>query len=80
MFKEKFSANKVKPPKKANIFDVKQWEGELPKEYLNCFCTMSVHIQNLNEEIVIDAFVKGLQVNLFRVSLLLNRAKSMTKI
>jgi len=41
----------------ANLFYVRQREGELLKEYLNRFCAVSVRIQNPNEEMVVDVFV-----------------------
>jgi len=51
MFKEQFSANKIEPPRLADLFDVRQGEGESYKEYLNRFYVVSVRLRNLNEEI-----------------------------
>jgi len=60
MFKEQFPANKVEPPRLANLFDVQQREKEPCKDYLNRFCVVSMRLRNPNEEMVVDAFVKGL--------------------
>jgi len=43
-----------------NPFDIKQKEGESLKEYFNRFCAVSVYVQNPRDEMVVDAFVKGL--------------------
>jgi len=79
-FEEQVAANKVKPPHMNDLFDIKQKEGESLKEYLNRFCEVSVCIQDLRDEMVVDAFVKGLQANPFSDSLLRNRVMSMTEV
>lgn len=64
----------------ADLFDVRQWEGEPLKGYLNHFCEISVCVQNPRDEMVIDDFVKGLRANPFSDSLLRNRVVSMTEV
>jgi len=47
MFRESFSANKVKPLRIYDLFGVKQWEGESLKDYLNRFSTLTIRNMNL---------------------------------
>jgi len=75
MFKERFSANKIEPPRLIDLFDVRQREGEPCKDYLDGFCVVSVCLWNPNEEIMVDPFVKGLRTSLFSDSLIRNQAK-----
>ena len=56
MFKVRFSANKVDLSRLHDLFDVKQREGELLKEYLNHLCAVFVRFQTPNEEMVVAAF------------------------
>jgi len=71
IFKEQFSANKIKPPRKEKLFDITD-EGDSLKSCLNRFCEVSVHIQQPNKEMVVDVFVKGLRANPFSELLLRN--------
>lgn len=80
MFKEKKFINKIEPPRLANLFDVRQREGESCKDYLNRFCVVSVCLRNSNEELVVDAFVKGRRASWFSDSLIWNRVESLTEI
>jgi len=68
-FMERFAANKSKLPKMADLFDVKKNSDETLREYLNCFCDACTSISSPNEEILVDAFVKGLRANTFSESL-----------
>jgi len=60
MFEEQILVNKVKPPWMVDFFDIKQQDGEPLKKYLNRFCKVSIRVQHLNEEMVVDSFVKCL--------------------
>jgi len=65
LFGAQFVANVVKPPRMVDLFDVRQKTGESLKEYLNRFCKILVCFQNPRDEMVVDAFVKGLLANPF---------------
>jgi len=80
IFEKKFTANKIKLPRIANLFDIKQVEVDPLKNYLNRFCEVSVRIHQPNEEMVVDAFLNGLRANPFSESLLRNRAKSIAEV
>jgi len=53
LFGEQFAANVVKPPRMADLFDVRKREGEPLKEYLNRFCEISVCVHNPQDKMVI---------------------------
>jgi len=81
IFEDQLTANKIKPHLMADLFDIKQAEGDPLKNYLNRFCEVSVRIQQqLNEDMKVDAFVKGLCANPFSESLLRNQAESMVEV
>jgi len=80
MFLKQFVVNKVKPSKLADLFVIRQQETEPLRDYLNRFCNNIVKINPPNEEMFVDAFVKGLRANPFSESLLRERVKFMTEV
>ena len=80
MFLERFVANRAKPPRMSDLFDVRQGTEEPLRDYLNRFCDASTNIPNLDEEILVDAFVKGLRANSFSESLVKNLAISLAEV
>jgi len=79
-FVERFAANRSKLPKMADLFDVRQNPDETLREYLNRFCDACTNISSPNEEILVDAFVKGLRANTFSESLVRIPALSLSEI
>jgi len=79
-FVERFAANRSKLPKMADLFDLRQNPDETLKEYLNHFCDACTSISSPNEEILVDAFVKGLRANTFSESLVRIPALSLSEI
>jgi len=65
MFREHFSANKVKPPRLYDLFNVKQREGEALRGYLNRFFAVMVRLQIQDEEMIVAAFVQGMSTGPF---------------
>jgi len=80
MFKEQILANKVNLPRLYDLFNVKQREGELLREYLNRFYVVSVRLQTQDEEMVVVAFVKGMATSPFSDSLIRNPAETLSKV
>jgi len=72
VFREKFSANKVKPPRIYDIFSVKQREGESLKDYLNRFSALTVNLQTHDEDMMITTFKQGITTRPFNDSLIKN--------
>jgi len=79
-FVERFAANRSKIPKMADLFDVRQNSDETLRDYLNRFCDACTNISSPNEEILVDAFVKGLRANTFSESLVRIPALSLSEI
>ena len=79
-FLEKFAANRVKIPKVVDLFDVKQRLDETLRDFLNCLCYACTCITSLNEEFLVDAFLKGLTTNSFSESLVRIPALSLSEI
>jgi len=55
-------------------------ENKPIKEYLSCFCDTIVRIHPPDEEIFVDAFIKGLKENPFNESLIRNKDENMTNV
>jgi len=45
LFREQFIVNRALPPVSFDLFDVKQYEGELLKDFLNRFGALAVKLQ-----------------------------------
>jgi len=80
LFIERFAANRAKPPRIVDLFDIRQGSDEPLREYINRFCDASTNISNPDEEILVDAFLKGLRANTFSDSLVRNPVVSLAKI
>jgi len=80
LFIERFAANRAKPPRITYLFDIRQGSNEPLREYINRFCDASTSISNSDEEILVDAFLKGLRANSFSDSLVRNLAISLAEI
>jgi len=52
------------------MFDIKQHPEESLKQFLNCFCDISIGLTNPSEEMLVGAIVKGLRANPFSKSLI----------
>jgi len=65
MFREQFSANKVKPLRMYDLFCVRPREGEQLKDYLNRFSALTVRLQMHDEDMVIAIFEPGIAVGPF---------------
>jgi len=75
LFREQFSTNKVKPPRLYDLFDVRQREGELLKDYLNKFNALIVRLQTHDEQMMIVAFEQGMVARSFSDSLIRSPAE-----
>ncbi|XP_068466387.1 uncharacterized protein [Phaseolus vulgaris] len=54
LFREQYLANRAPPPVSYDLFDVKQYQGETLKEYINCFGAQVVKL----DELVKSGFLK----------------------
>jgi len=76
LFVTHFAANKTKPPKMTDLFEVKQAKGESIKQYLRCFNEVVVQIPHPNERMCAEAFIRGLRSGTFGESLVWKRPES----
>jgi len=59
LFREQYLANRAPPPVSYDLFDVKQYQGETLKEYINRFGAQVVKVGTLEEPMIVYAFRKG---------------------
>ena len=80
MFREQFSANKVKPLRIYDLFDVRQREGESLKDYLNRFNALTIRLQTHDEDMMITAFEQGITTGPFSDSLIRNPTETFSEV
>jgi len=80
LFREQYIANRAPPPICYNLFDVRQYQGESLKEFLNCFGAQVVRLNTKDETIMVHTFRKGIVPGPFSESLIRNRPKTFCEI
>jgi len=80
LFREQYLVNKAPTRLSYDVFDVKQYQGESIKDYLNRFGVQVVRLKPTNEAIIVHAFVKGMLSGPFSESLLRFYPKTFTEI
>ena len=60
LFREQYIANRAPPPVSYEIFDVKPYQGETLKEYINRFGAQVVRVGTTEEPMIVYAFRKGI--------------------
>ena len=60
LFREQFFVNQVKPPMLYDLFNVRQWEGDSLKDYLNRLWALIVRLQTHDEDVMVTAFEQGI--------------------
>ncbi|RDX65530.1 hypothetical protein CR513_55808, partial [Mucuna pruriens] len=79
-FVSQFAANKVKKLEVADLFDIKQTEGESLKSYLARFNNAMVKVDDPNQKFFVKAFQKGLRAGSFSNALALRKPVNMEEI
>ena len=64
----------------AYLMNIKQWENETLRSYINCFNKEALSIDEANDKILMAAFTNGLRNGKFLFSLYKNSPKSMSNI
>ena len=80
LFREQYLVNKAPTRLSYDVFDIKQYQGESMKDYLNRFGVQVVRLKPTYEAMTVHAFVKGMLPRPFRESLLRFYPKSFTEI
>ena len=79
LFREQYLANRAPPPVSYDLFDVKQYQGESLKEYINRFGSQVVKVGTTEEPMIVYAFRKGVCPNPFCESIIRNRPRLLLK-
>ncbi|RDX65934.1 hypothetical protein CR513_55364, partial [Mucuna pruriens] len=79
-FLSQFAANKVKRLEVADLFDIKQGEGESLKKYLARFNNATVRVDDPDQKFFVKAFQKGLRAGPFSDALALRKPTNMEEI
>ena len=80
LFKEHYIANRAPPPISYNLFNVRQYQGESLKKFLNRFGAQVVKLNTKDETMMVHAFRKGIVSGPFSESLIRNRPKTFGEI
>jgi len=80
LFREQYLANRAPPPVSYDLFDVKQYQGETLKEYINRFRAQVVKVGTSEEPMIVYAFRKGVCSGPFCESIIRNRPRTFAKI
>jgi len=79
-FREQYLVNKAPTRLSYGVFDVKQYQGESMKDYLNRFAIQVIRLKLTNEAMIVHAFVKGMLPGPFSKSLLRVYPRTFTEI
>jgi len=80
LFREHYIANCAPPPNFYNLFDVRQFQGETLKEFVNRFGAQVVKVNTKDETMMVHAFRKGFCSGPFSESLIRSRPKTFAEI
>ncbi|XP_068503530.1 uncharacterized protein [Phaseolus vulgaris] len=80
LFREQYLANRAPTPVSNDIFDVKQYQGESLKEYINRFGAQVVKTGTSEEPMIVYAFRKGVSPGPFCDSIIRNRPRTFAEI
>jgi len=80
MFREQYIANRAPPPISYDLFDVRQYQGESLKEFLNRFGAQVVKLNTKDETMMVHAFRKGIMRGTFSELLIRNHPKTFDEI
>ena len=72
--------NRAPPPISYDLFDVRQYQGETLKEFVNRFGAQVVKVATKDETMMVHAFRKGICPGPFGESLIKNRPKTFAEI
>jgi len=70
LFREQYIVNQAPPPVSYDLFDVRQYQGESLKDFLNRFGAQVVKLHTKDEDMMVHAFRKGVLPGSFSDSLI----------
>ncbi|XP_068504400.1 uncharacterized protein [Phaseolus vulgaris] len=80
LFREQYIANRAPPPNSDDLFNVRQYQREMLKEFVNRFGAQVVRVNTTDESMIVHAFWKGICPGPFSESLIRSRPKTFAEI
>ena len=80
LFRAQYIANRAPPPISYDLFDIRKYQGQSLKEFLNRFGAQVVRLNTKDETMMVHAFRKGIVRGPFSESLIRNRPKTFNEI
>jgi len=80
LFREHYIANRAPPPNSYDLFDVRQYQRETLKEFVNRFGAQVVKVATKDETMMVHVFQKGICLGPFSESLIRSRPKTFAEI
>ena len=80
LFREQYIANRAPPPNFYDLFDVRQYHGEMLKEFVNRFGAQVVRLSTKDDSMIIHAFRKGICPGPLSESLIRSRPTTFAEI
>ena len=80
LFREQYIANRAPPPNSYDLLDVRQYQGESLKEFVNRFGAHVVKVNTKDETMMVHVFRKGICPGPFSESLIRSRLKTFAEI
>ena len=80
LFREQYITNRAPPSVSYNLFDIRQYQGESLKEFLNRFGAQVVKLNTKDETMMVHTFRKGIVSGPFSESLIRSRPKTFGEI
>ena len=80
LFKEQYIVNLALPPVSFDLFNVKQYQGEPLKDFLNRFGALVVRLHTKDEDMMVHTFRRGVWPGPFSDSLIRCRPKTFNEI
>jgi len=80
LFREQYIANRAPPPNSYDLFDVRQYQGETLKEFVNRFGAHVVKVNTKDETMMVHTFRKGICPQPFSESLIRSHPNTFAEI
>ncbi|XP_068474933.1 uncharacterized protein [Phaseolus vulgaris] len=80
LFRDQYLANRAPAPVPYDLFDMKQFQGEILKEYISSFGAQVVKVGTTEEPMIVYAFRKGVCPGSFSKSLNRSRPKTFAEV
>jgi len=80
LFREQYIENRAPPPNSYDLFDVRQYQGQTLKDFVNRFGAQVVRVNTTDESMIVHAFRKGICPGPFSEFLIRGHPKTFVEI